>query len=69
MCVFSCFRSVALKFGVARSAAWESTHRVVDALLLVNGDKHVVEWPTGQKAVDVIAAFRRISNFPGKLNE
>jgi len=57
--------SVALKFGCSKSVLWTSVHRVVDAMLTMNVEHHIIQWPSPHDAAKVISDFTSKSSFPG----
>lgn len=56
------FRSICDRFNVGRATAVRAVRRVVNALY--RKSSQFIQWPTGERVVDVMQGFENSSGFP-----
>lgn len=63
------YRSVARRFGVSRSTAWQCVSRVSLALMELNATDKIISWPNAGRRDVIKAGFQKADNsgFPGTI--
>ncbi|KAJ8915698.1 hypothetical protein NQ315_000632, partial [Exocentrus adspersus] len=59
--------SVADRFGISKSTAWEVLSKIGKLILNINTVFGVISWPTRPRALQIINAFQNRNGFPGVL--
>lgn len=62
-----CYRTVADRFGVSTSTAWNSVFKILKKILLVNRQYGVIKFPDQNQHNMIIETFQRKNGFPGIL--
>jgi hypothetical protein len=63
---YMCYcRSVADRFGIAKSTAWKVVHQMCQLIMKLNVRMQVISWPTEEECITNATVFERRHGFPG----